>query len=60
MERPYIEKKTIVVERKYNPNYGDNRVCKCSHIYYRHFDSYEDNYPCGCKYCKCYNFEEVN
>lgn len=55
-EPPYLEK--IVIERHYNPAYGDDRICKCGHRYYRHFDGYEDNYHCGCKYCGCYNFEE--
>lgn len=55
---PYLEEVVIEDTRKYNPNYGDDRVCKCGHPYYRHFDSYEDNYPCGCKYCDCYTFEE--
>ncbi len=60
MEKPYIEIKKVTIIRKYNPNYGDGRICKCGHTYYRHFDSCEDNYPCGCKYCGCYDFEEIN
>lgn len=43
---------------KYDPEFGDDRICKCGHTYYRHFDSYEDMYPIGCKYCECYEFEE--
>lgn len=54
-EKPYLEQ-TIIV---YNPNYGDNRVCKCGHRYYRHFDGYENNAPVGCKYCGCRTFEEA-
>lgn len=52
--------KDIVEEcsRKYNPRYGDDRVCTCGHTYYRHFDTYEDMYPCGCKYCACHTFED--
>ena len=23
---------------KYDPNYGDARICECGHSYYRHFD----------------------
>jgi len=50
---PYI---TI---RKYNPDYGDNRICECGHLYYRHFDSYENMDPVGCKYCgQCHTFKE--
>ncbi len=48
----------IVEVRKYNPSYGDDRLCKCGHPYYRHFDSYDDNAPVGCKYCDCHTFEE--
>jgi len=44
----------------YNPKYGDDRVCECGHAYYRHFDSYEDMYPCGCKYCDCEEFIEAH
>lgn len=50
-EKPYVR-------GKYNPKYGDNKICECGHTYDRHFDSYEDNYPCGCKYCRCYKFKE--
>jgi hypothetical protein len=57
MEKPYLE--NVVIKLVYNPNYGDSRTCECGHAYYRHFDSYEDNYPCGCKYCECYKFVEI-
>jgi len=59
-EEPYI-KGEIILETsgsKYNPKYGDNRVCKCGHSYYRHFDTYEGMEPIGCKYCQCYEFKE--
>ncbi len=55
-QKPYIVK--LVFKRVYNPNFGDDRVCKCGHTYYRHFDSYDDMYPCGCKYCNCFRFTE--
>lgn len=58
-ETPYIEVEVITVERQYNPKYGDDRMCQCGHPYYRHFDTYENMYPCGCKYCACYTFEEA-
>lgn len=58
MEKPYIEVTVTEVVRKYNPNYGDDRTCICGHSYYRHFGSYEDMYPCGCKYCDCHDFVE--
>lgn len=57
MEQPYIETRRVVVDRKYNPKYGDDKICECGHTYYRHFDSYEDMYACGCKYCDCYIFK---
>ena len=55
-EHPYIivKKRVVIVEvRKYNPKYGDNRTCQCGHSYGRHFDPYEDDVACGCKYCSC-------
>lgn len=52
IEQPYID-------GKYNPNYGDNRICNCGHVYERHFDSYEDNEAVGCKYCNCFEFKEM-
>ena len=45
-------------EGEYDPDFGDGRECECGHSYYRHFDSYEDMYPCGCKYCHCGTFKE--
>ena len=57
-EKPYITKIVKSETIAYNPNYGDHRICKCEHQYYRHFDSYDDMHPCGCKYCPCMMFEE--
>lgn len=57
-EQPYLI--TTVEVKHYNPAFGDNRVCECGHVYYRHFDSYEDNVACGCKYCACDCFQEKN
>lgn len=42
----------------YNEAYGDERICKCGHVYHRHFDSYADMEPVGCKYCRCIHFVE--
>jgi hypothetical protein len=56
-EKPYLEE-TVVV-KKYNPKYGDDRLCRCGHAYYRHFDSYDEMEPVGCKYCDCYEFVEA-
>jgi len=55
---PYLQKISVRTKYYYNPKYGDNRVCKCGHTYDRHFDSYEDMYPIGCKYCQCMEFVE--
>ena len=57
-EPPYLIIERVVVDREYNPAYGDDRICKCGHSYYRHFDTYEDMAPAGCKYCMCFEFEE--
>lgn len=42
---------------KYDDSRDENETCKCGHEYYRHFDTYEDMYPIGCKYCDCDVFE---
>lgn len=55
-EKPYVEKTTVTLE--YNPEYGDDRVCRCGHSYYRHFDTHDDMSNVGCKYCECAHFEE--
>ena len=55
-ETPYLMATRLEIERRYNPLYGDDRICECNHPYYRHFDSYEDNEAVGCKYCGCYIF----
>lgn len=60
MESPYLEETVVTIKRSYNPKYGDNRICKCGHPYYRHFDTYEEMEPVGCKYCDCYTFEEAS
>lgn len=55
-QKPYLV--VTRVERLYNPEYGDERVCVCGHEYYRHFDTHEDMSNVGCKYCGCTSFEE--
>lgn len=61
-EQPYVAALFIPAPmelRQYNPNYGDDRMCKCGHRYYRHFDTYENMEAVGCKYCyDCFTFEE--
>lgn len=59
IEKPYILKRKMVVERVYNKNFGDNKICDCGHAYIRHFDSYENNRDVGCKYCACYTWREM-
>lgn len=58
VELPYLFTTKLQTERHYNPNYGDDRECVCGHPYHRHFDGYEDNKACGCKYCGCFEFKE--
>lgn len=57
-DSPYLEYEYKVITRRYNPNYGDNRMCVCGHPYHRHFDSYENMEAVGCKYCGCSEFVE--
>lgn len=59
-DKPYIEIEQVITVRLFNPKYGDEKVCKCGHVYYRHFDTYEDMKPVGCKYCGCFTFTEGN
>ena len=61
-QQPYlIEKRVVtVVERFYNPAYGDDRVCECGHPYRRHFDKDEGMKAVGCKYCDCMEFVEAS
>ena len=56
---PYLIKVITKEVKVYNPDYGDERTCKCGHSYYRHFDSYDDWDAIGCEYCDCYEFEEA-
>jgi len=56
-EEPYLD--GHIPKSLYNPNYGDDRICKCDHLYYRHFDTYSEMLAVGCKYCSCDTFEEI-
>lgn len=47
----------VSIQNPYDENFGDDRICKCGHPYYRHFDSYDDMKPIGCKYCACFIFD---
>lgn len=42
-------------EIPYDSNFGDDKACECGHPYYRHFDTYDDMAPIGCKYCSKYS-----
>ena len=57
-DEPYIERTIHTLVREYNPEYGDDRMCRCGHPYYRHFDTYESMTAVGCKYCECEEFVE--
>ena len=57
-EEPYIFVEEVHVLKRYNPNYGDDRICECGHPYYRHFDTHQDMACCGCKCCGCFEFKE--
>jgi hypothetical protein len=59
-DEPYKRDFDLDIKWAYNPEYGDERICECGHPYYRHFDSYDDMYACGCKYCGCDEFIEKN
>lgn len=58
---PYLYSIEIEQERKQNPDFDQDALCKCGHSYYRHFDSYEPENNCtSCKYCSCYTFVSQN
>jgi len=40
-------------EMVYDEHFGDDKECECGHDYYRHFDTYDNMSPVGCKYCGC-------
>lgn len=49
---------TIFGYEDYDAKIGDDKICECGHAYYRHFDTYDDMRPVGCKYCCCNKFTE--
>lgn len=55
--RKLLTRIPVLGDKPYDPNFGDDKVCKCGHHYYRHFDGYEGNRPVGCKYCECHAFQ---
>ena len=58
-EQPvYFRIAKVKYKLKYNPDYGDNRLCECGHAYFRHFDGFEGYKAVGCKYCSCNEFRE--
>jgi hypothetical protein len=65
LSRQIIYEITDVLEEErqreiaYDPNFGDKKLCICGHPYYRHFDTYDDMEPIGCKYCECMEFKEA-
>jgi hypothetical protein len=54
----YIKESVSTIDKIYNPYFGSDNLCACGHPYYRHFDSYDDNYPVGCKYCECMTWKK--
>lgn len=57
INEPYYTYAYEVVQLGYNPEYGDDKICKCGHAYHRHFDFWETPPRLGCKYCSCERFE---
>lgn len=47
-------------EIEYDPQFGDDKLCLCGDPYYRHFDTYDDMAPIGCKYCCHYGSDTQN
>lgn len=58
-EQPYLFETIEVQRRVYNPDYGDEKICKCGHSYIDHFELYEERLiPTGCRKCECFVFME--
>lgn len=57
LEPPYIEESHVIKIKKYNPDYGDKRLCRCGHSYVEHFDRYDNMRSGGCMYCHCATFK---
>ena len=58
---PELVQVDVMGGEAHDPNFGDSRLCTCGHTYYRHFDSYENMAPVGCKYsghCNCEGFKD--
>lgn len=47
-----------VARAAYDPQFGDERECACGHSYRRHFDTYANMRPVGCKYCGCATWQQ--
>lgn len=46
---------------RWKPEYDQETKCSsCGHLYYRHFDTYDEMRPVGCKYCDCWLFAVPN
>ncbi len=49
--------KALTDERgKFDPEHPEIPCHACTHMYHRHFDTYADMEPVGCKYCDCETF----
>lgn len=57
-DNPYLEELFMYTTKKYNPNYGDDRMCVCGHRYIKHFEIYDRPVPRPCRNCECPEFVE--
>jgi hypothetical protein len=46
------------IDSHWDGSKDQNALCKCGHIYYRHFDTCDEMISVGCKYCDCKKFED--
>ena len=54
-----VNEANSILDTIWNPHHEQLAKCAdCKHHYERHFDSYEDMEPVGCKYCGCRTFVE--
>lgn len=60
LTREAVNRLVALIEGRPQPwdkDADQDALCTCGHPYYRHFDTYEDMYPNGCKYCACREFQ---
>jgi len=56
IQKPYIETYRLTLQKEYDPNFGDQKVCQCGHNYDMHFPAFSKKIT-SCKFCNCRIFQ---